>query len=139
MAWCILTQCVLYYMINKILLLGTSLYKPYCSEVHLLNQHYLQICPTVCPTIAHRSAAKTRCIGSMQRLAASAVRMWSNRKHWQPFCALPQGLFQASCPHNTGYNTQGVTCQTWPRPCPSPTSTEYQHGASSGFLARAVS
>ena len=31
-------QCVLYYTRNKTLLLGTSLYKPYCSEVHLLNQ-----------------------------------------------------------------------------------------------------
>ena len=48
MAWCILTQCVLYYMRNKTLLLGTSLYKPYCSEVHFLNQHFPQIWPAMC-------------------------------------------------------------------------------------------
>ena len=41
------TQRVLYYIRNKTILLGTSLYKPYCSEVHLLNQHYLQIWPAV--------------------------------------------------------------------------------------------
>ena len=40
-------QCVLYYIRNRPLLLGTSLYKPYCSEVKLLNQHYLQIWPVV--------------------------------------------------------------------------------------------
>ena len=28
---------------SKTLLLVTSLYKPYCLEVHLLNQHYLHI------------------------------------------------------------------------------------------------
>ncbi len=33
---------------NKTLLPGTSLYKPYGSEVHLLNQHYLNIGPAVC-------------------------------------------------------------------------------------------
>ena len=32
---------VLYYTRNKTLLLGTSLYTPYGSEVHFLNQHYL--------------------------------------------------------------------------------------------------
>ena len=31
-------QCVVYYFKNKTLLLGTSLLKPYCSEVHLLNR-----------------------------------------------------------------------------------------------------
>ena len=40
-------QCVLFYLRNMPLLLGTSLYKPYCSEVHLLNQHYLHIWPPV--------------------------------------------------------------------------------------------
>ena len=40
-------QCVLYYLRNKTLLLWTSLYKPYYSEVHLLNQHYLHIWPAV--------------------------------------------------------------------------------------------
>ena len=40
-------QCVLYYTRNRTLLLGTSLFKPYCSEVHLLNQHYLHIGPAV--------------------------------------------------------------------------------------------
>ena len=33
--------------VNKTLLLGTSLYQPYCPEVHLLNQHYLNIGPAV--------------------------------------------------------------------------------------------
>ena len=40
---CNAVQCVLYYKRKKTLLLGTSLYKPYNSEVHLLNQHYLHI------------------------------------------------------------------------------------------------
>ena len=40
-------QCVLYYTRNRTLLLGTSLYKPYCSEVHLLNQQYPKIWPPV--------------------------------------------------------------------------------------------
>ena len=44
---CDAVQCVLYYTRNKTLLLGTSLYKPYCSEVHLLNQPYLYIGPAV--------------------------------------------------------------------------------------------
>ena len=33
--------------VKRHLLLGTSLYKPYCLEVYLLNQHYLQIWPAV--------------------------------------------------------------------------------------------
>ena len=34
-------------MRNYNVLPGTSLYKPYCSEVHLLNQYYLHIWPAV--------------------------------------------------------------------------------------------
>ena len=44
---CYIVQCALQYTISKTLLLGTSLYKPYCSEVNLLNQHYLHIWPAV--------------------------------------------------------------------------------------------
>ena len=46
---CDAVQCVLYYTRNKtlLLLLGTSLYKPNCSEVHLSNQHYKLIWPSV--------------------------------------------------------------------------------------------
>ena len=36
---------------NKTLLPGTSLYKAYGSEVHLLNQHYLNIGSAVCQKI----------------------------------------------------------------------------------------
>ena len=44
---CNAVQCVLQYTRSKTLLLGTSLHKPYCSEVHLLNQHSLHIWPAV--------------------------------------------------------------------------------------------
>ena len=44
---CDAVQCALQYTRRKTLLLGTSLYKPYCSEVHNLNQHYLHILPAV--------------------------------------------------------------------------------------------
>ena len=35
-------------MRNETLLLGTSLYKPYSSELYHFNQHYLQIWPALC-------------------------------------------------------------------------------------------
>ena len=41
--WLMARQCVLYNTRNKTLLLGTSLYKRYCSEVILLNQPYQYI------------------------------------------------------------------------------------------------
>ena len=44
---CDAVQCALQYTRSKTLLLGTSLFKPYCSEVHLFNQHYLHIWPAV--------------------------------------------------------------------------------------------
>ena len=46
-SWLMALQCVWYYIRNAILLLRTSLYRPYSSEVHLSNQHYLHIGPPV--------------------------------------------------------------------------------------------
>ena len=45
--WLMALQCVWYYVRNAILLLGTTLFRPYSSEVHLSNQHYLHIGPPV--------------------------------------------------------------------------------------------
>lgn len=40
-------QYVLFYTRNKTLQLGTSMHKPYCSELHILNQQYLHTEPAV--------------------------------------------------------------------------------------------